>query len=803
MLFASGMDGNIQLRILLVGNGGREHAIAWKLAQSVRVSRIHVVPGNGGTATLGDKVTNVTTTSTADFPALLQYALHHDINLLVPGPEAPLVDGVIDYFVKHGPAKIALFGPSQSAARMEGSKVFAKNFMETHNIPTAIYKTFTSSQEGKAFLKSNRDRKWVIKADGLAAGKGVVIPQTHEEAMEALDSMMEARQFGAAGDQVVIEEFLHGEEISVLSFCDGYTVRSLPAAQDHKRINDNDEGKNTGGMGAYAPASVATPEIMMRIETEVLQPTIDNMRKQGFPMVGCLFTGFVLTSSGPRVLEYNVRFGDPEVQTLLPLLETDLADIMLACSKHTLDAIDLTLSPSFSTCVVVAAGGYPDSYPKGTEMTLKPTDKDTVLFHAGTTLDPSNTLRTAGGRVIAATALGSSVRAAVDKAYTAIESIHFDRMHYRRDIARRELTRRHASATSPQQQGTNESLTYASAGVSIDAGNDLVQRIKAFADVGGFGGVLDLATAGFGEGAPRLVSSIDGIGTKLFVAQALNEYSTIGIDLVAMNVNDLVVQGAQPVQFLDYYACSALDVDDAATFIKGVAAGCKEAGCSLAGGETAEMPGLYQDKDFDAAGCAIGVLKRSERLLPDVHAMKSGDILLGLASTGVHSNGFSLVRKIVGRAGLKYGDVAPWDSASTVGHALLTPTRIYVKTLLSVLRSDAGSAIKGLAHITGGGLVENVPRMLPERLAARILTSRWRMPAVFQWLQSAGGVYSSEMVRTFNCGIGMVCAVEQERVDQVEQAFRDVDEALQVYRIGALEPRGDKRLACIIDGTVG
>lgn len=371
------------LRILLIGNGGREHAIAWKLIQSAKVQKIYLVPGNGGTATLGHKVENVSNVSASDFKGLVDFAVAHNVNFVVPGPEAPLVDGIVDFFQDHAPGKIRCFGPSKAAARMEGSKVFAKNFMKEHDIPTAIYETFSDFEAGKRFLETHQDRKWVIKADGLAAGKGVVIPQTHEAAVEALENIMKAREFGAAGDEVVIEEFLEGEEISILTFSDGFTTLSLPAAQDHKRALDDDQGKNTGGMGAYAPASVATNEILTQIDKEVIKPTINGMRNAQMPFTGCLFTGFVLTAEGPKVLEYNVRFGDPECQTLLSLLENDLAEVMLACAGHYLSAVDLRISSGFSTTVVVAAGGYPDSYAKGTEMHLQATPPHTQLFHAG------------------------------------------------------------------------------------------------------------------------------------------------------------------------------------------------------------------------------------------------------------------------------------------------------------------------------------------------------------------------------------------------------------------------------------
>jgi len=784
-------------RILLVGNGGREHALAWKLQQSPLVQHIYVAPGNGGTASIGHNVSNVAL-SQDNFGELVKFAVDKKITLVVPGPEAPLVEGITDYFREHGPASISVFGPSKKAAQMEGSKAFSKDFMKRHNIPTAAYETFTEHDAAQKYLDENREMKVVIKASGLAAGKGVIIPTTHHEASDALKSIMLDKEFGSAGDSVVIEEFLEGDELSVLSFSDGATICSLPAAQDHKRVNDNDEGPNTGGMGAYAPIPIATPALMDAIHRTVLQPTIDGMAAERMPFRGVLFTGFMVDPTGkPKVLEYNVRFGDPETQTLLPLLQTDLAELMLACCNNYLRAITLDIAPSFSATVVAAAGGYPGSYAKGTPMELKSPAAETYIFHAGTSLSQSNQLTTSGGRVIAATATASDLTTAVSKAYSGMSTISFERMHYRKDIAHRALNRP-SPTSSTNTNNNNTPLTYASAGVSIDAGNTLVRRIKASvkstarpgagALIGGFGGEISLPLAGYGSTSPRLVTAIDGIGTKLLIAQAMADPSTVGIDLVAMNVNDLIVQGAEPLGFLDYYACSALDVDFCARFVESVAEGCKRANCALVGGETAEMPGIYAPGDFDAGGCAIGALKHGRTMLPDLESMKVGDVLLGLGSDGCHSNGFSLIRKIVERAGLKYTSPCPWSEGESVGRALLTPTRVYVKPLLDVLEKCDG-AIKGMAHITGGGLTDNIPRMLPKGLAAKVIVGSWDALPVFEWLRREGRMEAREFARTFNTGLGMVIAVEAKRVEEVVLALKGAGE--RVYRIGELVDRGE------------
>ncbi|KAF2496776.1 phosphoribosylformylglycinamidine cyclo-ligase-like protein [Lophium mytilinum] len=346
-----------------------------------------------------------------------------------------------------------------------------------------------------------------------------------------------------------------------------------------------------------------------------------------------------------------------------------------------------------------------------------------------------------------------------------------------------------------------ESLTYASAGVSIEAGNELVQRIKAAvkstkrpgadAEIGGFGGMFDLKAAGYTE-PPILVGAIDGIGTKVKIAFEMGKHDTVGIDLVAMNVNDLVVQGARPHMFMDYYACSKLDVDDAVAFVTGVAAGCNQADCTLVGGETAEMPGLYHDGEYDAGGCALGAIAQGQTILPDKQAMTVGDVVLGLASDGPHSNGFSLIRKIVERAGLSFHDDAPWSKGQRVGDSLLTPTRIYVKPLLAATQKGL---IKGIAHITGGGLLENVPRMLPDHLAVDLDAKAWPVPEVFRWLKAAGKIEDVEFSRAWNTGLGMVLVVDQSKASETISVLKGAGET--VYEVGKLVKRAEA--GCVVN----
>ncbi|KAF9527749.1 bifunctional purine ADE1 [Crepidotus variabilis] len=765
----------MSVRVLLLGSGGREHALAWKLSKSPLLNHIYVCPGNAGTSQEA-KTSNIEDISPSDFPKLVEFAVKHEVTLVVPGPEQPLVDGVGSFFRKVG---IPVFGPSALAARMEGSKAFAKDFMHRHNIPTAKYKTFHSSEVNSAieYVKTC-GHQVVLKASGLAGGKGVLIPQSTEEAIEGLKEIMVANVFGSAGSEVVIEELLIGPEISVLAISDGYSIVTLPAAQDHKRIGEGDTGPNTGGMGAYAPAPIATPEIMKRIEKEVLRPTIDGMRKEGFPFVGTLFTGFMLTSSGPKTLEYNVRFGDPETEALMVLLDhsVDLVALFLACAEHRLDSVPIKFQDGFAVTVILASKGYPGSYPKGQRITFGDIPSNVVIFHAGTRQNGDDIV-TAGGRVLAVTSCAPTLEAALESAYKAVDAVDFEGKIFRRDIAHRAL-----SAHLPK----TVSLTYAQAGVSVDAGNSLVEAIKPFvratrrtgadAELGGFGGLFDLSATGYSD--PVLVSGTDGVGTKLRLAIETGIHEFVGIDLVAMSVNDLLVQGAEPLYFLDYFACSKLDVNVASRVIKGIADGCKQAGCALIGGETAEMPGMYHKGDYDLAGFAVGAVERTH-ILPSSN-ITTGDVLLGLSSSGVHSNGFSLVRKIISHAGFTFSSTCPWNTSTTLGRELLEPTQIYISQVLPLAKAGL---IKGMSHITGGGFTENVPRVLPKDLGCFIDAAAWQLPPVFRWLAKSGHVEPLEMAKTFNNGIGLVLIVDAAKADEISEALKKSGLS-QVYHIG-------------------
>ena len=426
------------MKVLVVGNGGREHAMAWKLAQSPRVQQVYVAPGNGGTAR--DKtLVNVPIT---DIPQLRQWAQDNQIGLTVVGPEAPLAAGIVDDFRAHG---LRIFGPTQKAAQLESSKAFSKAFMERHNIPTAEFETFTDPVAAHAYV----DRKGapiVVKADGLAAGKGVVVAMSLAEAHEAIDFMLVDTTLGVThnegGARVVIEEVLQGEEASFIVLCDGKNVTALATSQDHKRLLDGDEGPNTGGMGAYSPAPVVTAEVHARAMREVILPTIRGMEKDGIPYTGFLYAGLMIDAQGkPKTLEFNCRMGDPETQPIMMRLKTDLFDLMMAATSESLDKIEPEWDRRVALGVVLAAAGYPMNPRKGDAITGLPADSlDAMVFHAGTTEKDGQTL-TSGGRVLCVTVLADSVKQAQQKAYEVTQGVQFDGMQYRRDIGYRAIKR--------------------------------------------------------------------------------------------------------------------------------------------------------------------------------------------------------------------------------------------------------------------------------------------------------------------------------------------------------------------------
>ncbi|MDP2790274.1 MAG: phosphoribosylamine--glycine ligase, partial [Rectinemataceae bacterium] len=634
------------MKVLIVGSGGREHALSWKLADSPLINGLFIAPGNAGTAAYGRNVP----IQADDIFGLVDFADDMLIDLVVVGPEVPLGLGIADALMERSVSigrKIHCFGPSQAAARIETSKSFSKDFMARHGIPTAEYAVFTDCDKALAYVAGYR-KPFVIKASGLASGKGVFLPDSIDEAAGILRSLMLDRSLKEAGEEVVIEERLEGEEISLLVFCDGSTISPMPSAQDHKRLLDGDQGPNTGGMGAYAPAPLCPLPLAAEYARLAVQPVVDGLAAEGCPFVGVLFAGLMLTKDGPKVLEFNCRFGDPETQALMPLFDGDLAPVLMACVQGRLDETSIAWKSGSAVCVVLASEGYPEAPIGGHEILgLDEVLHRTFIFHAGTVQEGERVL-SRPGRVLGVASRGDSLQAALDSAYARLDRITLPGARFRRDIGQKGLRAARlasaagsaqpaVSAQPPVESRSDDSdrprklarfperisapptavpggpasagqrgpgaahppaSAYASAGVDIDAGNRAVElmsgAVKAtytpavLAGIGSFGGLFDASVLKEMD-APVLVASTDGVGTKVKLAAEAGSYSTIGADIVNHCIDDILVQGARPLFFLDYFASSKLDPARVAEAVTGMADACRLSGCVLIGGETAEM----------------------------------------------------------------------------------------------------------------------------------------------------------------------------------------------------------------------
>ncbi|CAJ0956497.1 unnamed protein product, partial [Mesorhabditis belari] len=754
--------------VLIIGSGGREHALAWKLLQSESVNKVRIVPGNGSPFGFVDLDID-------DPEAILAFCALEGIEMVVIGPEIPLAKGLVDRLQ----GRIAVFGPTQDAAMLEISKSFAKKFMREIDLPTALYGEFEDLEEASKFIESCNWDGIVVKADGLAAGKGVIVCSSKEEAKEAAKNMLQG-EFGSSGSKIILEERLDGYEVSALCFADGATISRMPLVRDYKRLLENDAGPNTGGMGAIGPVSV--PKVIDEQISEYLINTIKGLQKQRMFYKGVLYAGFMITSKGPYILEYNCRFGDPETEILMRLLDTDLYQILHACVHGSLDILMINWKREFACGVVLSSKDYPAKGDKGTKIRNIPLEtKETVTFHAGTALK-DNHIITNGGRILCVTSLGKTLEEARKKALSVCDQIEFEGKYFRRDIG----------ITKPIGN-PHYSLTYGDSGVDIREGNQFVEEIKGFvqetlksgtSQIGGFGAIIDLQKSEYDK-ANQIVTGIDGVGTKIEIADAMDDYRGIGHDVVGMCVNDILCHCAAPVAFLDYFVCGKLNRRRATEVVKSISEACIQADCSLVGGETAEMPGVYGPNQWDLAGCAIGVRQPDWPQLPETSKIQVGDIVLGISSSGLHSNGFSLVRKILQAHKIDYKATVPWGNSS-FGQVLLTPTKIYVRSLLLLMR---GGLIKGAAHITGGGITENAIRVLDREaeLALDIDASSWPKDELFNWLGSMGPVTTKEMLKTFNCGIGMTLVVSKESAQSVKDALKKCDE--KVYEIGKVVRR--------------
>jgi phosphoribosylamine--glycine ligase/phosphoribosylaminoimidazole synthetase len=705
------------MRVLVVGSGGREAAIEWACRQH------------------GHEVT----TEPAFDPAR-----HGDLDLVIVGPESALVAGTADACAV---ANVPCFGPTASQVRLESSKGYTRALAQQLGLPSPRFYRSDDHHDAIAWWR-DLEAPVVVKLDGLAAGKGVIVPDTPAATDDAIRALV-------AQGPIVLEERLTGAECSLLAMCDGRTAKPLPIAQDHKRIQEGDSGPNTGGMGAYAPAPI--PYDADELTKQFVQPVLDHFAAKGEPYVGVLYAGLMLTSDGPRLLEFNCRFGDPETQAVLPLLQTDLAELVLACTQGRLDSTDVVVRPGAACTVVAAAPGYPEAPITGALITglgdgSTDTSVDSLVFLAGT-----DGITVSGGRVLAVTGLGDDLAAARAAAYARMDGIRFDGMQVRRDIGWRAVA---ATLSS-----------YAATGVDIDEGARAVDGMKAaverthtpavLAGVGSFGGAFSGAAIKALDD-PVLVASTDGVGTKVELAARLGRYRGVGMDIVNHCIDDVLVQGASPLFFLDYIASSKLDANHVAEVVTGMAEACEASGCVLLGGETAEMPGVYAPGAFDIAGTLVGLVDRAD-LLPTAD-VAAGDVLIGVASNGPHTNGYSLLRTVFSWLPM---DSTPPGFDRTLGETLLEPHRSYLHLLRPAL---ASKQVKALAHITGGGLPDNLPRVLPDGVGADVRLGSWPVPPLFDLVRSVcTGLDDHELYRTLNMGVGMVLIVAPEHVRAVQE----------------------------------
>lgn len=736
--------------VLLIGSGGREHAIAEAIADSPQLASLAVAPGNAGTAAYNVEL------DVADNQVVVTYCTQNGVDLVIVGPEAPLVAGLGDAVREAG---IACFGPSAAAAMLEGSKTFAREFAARHGIPGPVCESFTEVGPAIEWL-DDFGKPVVVKADGLASGKGVIIPETRVETERAIFDLLADRTMGDAGATVVLEERLEGEELSLFGIADGSTVVPIGSAQDHKRVGEGDTGLNTGGMGAFAPVpgmADREPELVRQF----LDVAVAGMAAEETPYVGVLYAGIMLTDDGPRLVEYNCRFGDPEAQILLPLIGSDVLELLAAAADGRLSEVEVALVKDVAAAtVVVAAMGYPTSPALGVpipEVSLPP---EVSLIHSSTRVVDGQVV-SAGGRVLSVTGTGEDLATALDRVYSVVDQLVGDALFARPDIGHRYVTR---------QTSSDDGDAYAQAGVSFAAAADATSQIaeavlsthdeRVVSGLGSFGGVFDLSSLS-GLKDPLLVATTDGVGTKTVLAEQLDSWESVGADIVNHGVNDVLVQGATPLFFLDTVAAASLDPATVSRIVTGMAEACRDAGCVLLGGETAEMPDVLAAGSVDIAGTLVGVVDR-QKLLPKPD-IKPGDLLLGLGSSGLHTNGYSLARKVLSGTELNIG--LPGADGVTIGEALLAVHRSYLKPLADALDADL---VKGLAHITGGGLVDNIPRILPMGCGAVIETSSWTRPPLFKFLVGLAGLNKHEAHQILNMGIGMVVVVAEQDLEETQ-----------------------------------
>uniref|UniRef100_A0A7M4F8L2 Trifunctional purine biosynthetic protein adenosine-3 n=1 Tax=Crocodylus porosus TaxID=8502 RepID=A0A7M4F8L2_CROPO len=751
-------------RVLVIGSGSREHALAWKLAQSPHVKQVLVAPGNAGTA--GDGKISNSAVSVSNQAILAQFCKDHNIGLVIVGQEDLLATGIVDYLTSGG---VRCFGPTAKAAQLETSLGFAKAFLDRHGIPAARWKAFTNPQEAYRFVNSTDFPALVVKAGGPAARKEVIIAASKEEACEAVQKMMQEDMFGESGEMVVVEELLKGEELSCLCFTDGDTVAPMPPAQVHRYLMDGDRGPNAEGLGAFCPAPQVPEALLQKIKDAIFQPIVDSMRQEGTPYIGVLQTRLMLTKDGVKVLNFKCRFGDPECQVILPLLKNDFYEVIQAVIEGKLCSLMPVWSEnSTAVSVVMISKGYPGDYANSMEITglLQAKELGVEVFHSGTMVKDGKVV-TNGGRVLTVTAVKEDLMSALEEANEGVGAIQFHGAIYWKD-------------------GFPHAFLCLLVTLLVSSFYFCRELIKSaeptawrcHSELEGFAGLFDLRASGYDD--PILVSRTKCLGTKLQIAQVCKKHNTVGQDLVAVCINDILAQGAEPLFFLDYFAYSKLDAEVTQVIKEEIADACRRAGCILLGREIAEMPGMYSLSEYDLAGFVVGAVERRQMLL-QLERIADGDVVIGLASSGIHSSGFNLVRKILLMSSLHYAAPAPGGCGDqTLGELLLTPVNMYSKSLLPVFRSGC---VKSCAIIAEGGLMKSIARILPESCGVVLDAYSWKIPQIFSWLHNEGNLSEEEMAEAFNCGIGAVLVVQKELAEQVLMDIQRYEEAWVIGNI--------------------
>ncbi len=745
------------MKVLVIGSGAREHALVWKIAKSKKVDKIYCAPGNPGTSKLAENIN----LKVSDLTGLMQFSKKNEIDLTVVGPENSLIGGIVDLFTKN---ELTIIGPDKKAAQIEGSKVFAKKLLLKYKIPTAEFAVFDDYKYALQFLKTHK-YPLVLKADGQCTGKGVAVCQSKDEAFRFLKLLMIDKVFGISGNQVIVEECLTGPEVSFMVATDGSNYVSFLPSQDHKRVLNDDKGPNTGGMGAYAPVPFISNKLIKTIEKDIVGPTIKAMALEGCLFKGILYPGIIITKDGPKVLEFNCRFGDPETQPLMMLLKTDLIDIFEAIVKKKVKNLQLDWYKGSAACIVLTSKGYPGKYVKGEDIIgldklIK--KKNTIAFHSGTKEDKGKII-TSGGRIMGITARGDNLRSALKSVYKNIgkNGVHFSGMHYREDIGKEGIKTANDLLLETIK---GKKITYSQVGDNYETKDPVLRLIQKAAgetakelEKSGYKGLNETRGSSafvWKQGDYYMATVLECLGTKNLVADEMRKitgktyYNSIAQDTVATFINDLSTVGAKPLVVEAYWAIEDNawfnDAKLMTDFITGWKNACIMAGAAWGGGETPTLKGIINSGTIDLAGSVVGIIKPKKRLITD-DKLQNGDRILLLKSNGPNANGISLARKIAKK--LKKGYRTKLPSGEFYGEAILKPTNIYSRLIQDLLDEIE---IHYIVNITGHGLRK---LMRARQNYSYILEKIFEPQEVFRFIQKLAGLSDYEMYQTYNMGM--------------------------------------------------